>query len=154
MTAANATPELQILIVDDDQLVRNFAVNTIEYGTNCKVATFGSGFQAWQFIQSRPDNVDIVIADANIPDMDGLELLAEVKQAYPEKIFIITTSNPAFEKSAHRLGADALLSKPYDVNDLFAVVQNYCNSDTAPKNNKIKAFPNSDARKSDTVNQP
>jgi YesN/AraC family two-component response regulator len=141
--------ELQVLIVDDDQLVRNFAVNTIEYGTNRKVATFASGFQAWQFIQNQPDKVDIVIADANIPDMDGLELLTEVKQAYPEKIFIITTSNPAFEKSAHQLGADALLSKPYDINDLFSIVQKYSDSDTASKKKKVTAFPSSTC-KSDT----
>lgn len=146
MTATNTTIELQVLIVDDDQLVRNFAVNTIEYGTNCKVATFGSGFQAWQFIRSQPDQVDIVIADANIPDMDGLELLAEVKQAYPEKRFIITTSNPAFEQSAHQLGADAFLSKPYDVNDLFAVVQQYYNCGSASKKNKVTAFPSSNTR--------
>jgi YesN/AraC family two-component response regulator len=150
LTAANATMQLQVLIVDDDQLVRNFAVNTIEYGTNRKVATFGSGFLAWQFIQNQPDKVDIVIADANIPDMDGLELLTEVKQAYPEKIFIITTSNPAFEKSAYQLGADALLSKPYDVNDLFSVVQKYYDSDTASKKKKVTAFPSSSACKSDT----
>lgn len=150
MTAANTTIELQVLIVDDDYLVRNFAVNTIEYGTNCKVATFGSGFQAWQFIKSQPDKVDIVIADANIPDMDGLELLAEVKQAFPEKIFIITTSNPAFEKRAHQLGANALLSKPYDVDDLFAVVQKYYNRNTASKKNKVTAFPSSNTCKSDT----
>jgi CheY-like chemotaxis protein len=151
LTATNATIELQVLIVDDDQLVRNFAVNTIEYSTNSKVATFGSGFQAWQFIQSQPDKVDIVIADANIPDMDGLELLAEVKQAYPEKIFIITTSNPAFEISARQLGADALLSKPYDVNDLFSVVQKYFCNDTAAEKKKVTALPSSNARKSDTA---
>lgn len=150
MTATNAALELQVLIVDDDQLVRNFTVNTIEYGTNCKVATLVNGFRAWQFIRSQPDKVDIVIADANIPDMDGLELLAEVKQAYPEKIFIITTSNPALAKSAHQLGADAFLSKPYDVNDLFAVVQKYFNSDTASKKNKVTAFPSSNTRKSYT----
>jgi CheY-like chemotaxis protein len=142
--------ELQVLIVDDDQLVRNFAVNTIEYGTNRKVTTFGSGFQAWQFIRNQPDKVDIVIADANIPDMDGLELLAEVKQAYPEKIFIITTSNPAFEKSAHQLGADILLSKPYDVNDLCAVVQKYYDNDTASQKTKVTAFPSGNAHQSDT----
>jgi YesN/AraC family two-component response regulator len=137
--------EHQFIIVDDDQLIRDFAVHTIEYGTNRKVATFENGFQAWQFIQSQPENVDIVIADANIPDMDGLELLAEVKQAFPEKIFIITTSNPAFEKSANRLGADAFLSKPYDVNDLFAIVQTYIRNEARPRKAKIKALPNSHA---------
>ena len=141
---------MQILIVDDDQLVRDFVVHTIEYGTNRKVATFGSGFKAWQFIRSQPEKVDIVIADANIPDMDGLELLAEVKRAFPKMIFIITTSNPAFEKSANQLGADALLSKPYDANDLFAIVQKYYLSGTADKTNKVTAFPNSNASTSGT----
>ncbi len=136
---------MQILIVDDDQLVRDFAVHTIEYGTNRKVATFGSGFQAWQFIRSQPEKVDIVIADANIPDMDGLELLAQVKRAFPDMIFIITTSNPAFEKNANQLGADALLSKPYDVNDLFAIVQKYYLGGTADIKNKVTAFPNSNS---------
>lgn len=145
MATTDSAYDRQVLIVDDDHLVRNFAVHTIEYGTNRKVATFGNGFQAWQFIQNQPENVDIIIADANIPDMDGLELLAEVKQAFPEKIFIITTSNPVVEKSACKLGADAFLSKPYDVNDLFAIVQTYISNGAKPQKEKIKSFPNSHA---------
>jgi YesN/AraC family two-component response regulator len=151
LTTTNATNDLQVLIVDDDQLVRNFAVNTIEYGTNRKVTTFGNGFQAWQFIQSQPEKVDIVIADANIPELDGLELLAEVKRAFPKMVFIITTSNPAFEKNANQLGADAFLSKPYDVNDLFAIVQKYYLRGMTTRENKVTAFPNNSARESDTV---
>jgi YesN/AraC family two-component response regulator len=145
--ANDCTSELRVLIIDDDQLVRDFAVHTIEYGTNRKVATFGNGFQAWQFIQTQPDSVDIIIADANIPDMDGLELLAEVKKAFPDKKFIITTSNPAFEKSAYQFGADAFLSKPYDVNDLFAIVQQFYGKSRA---SKITTFPNSRDQKQDT----
>ncbi len=149
MTATDSTIELQVVIVDDDQLVRDFAVHTIEYGTNRKVATFTSGFQAWQYIKNQPEKVDLIIADANIPDMDGLELLAEVKKAFPKKIFIITTSNPLIEQSAHQLGADAFLSKPYDINDLFAIVQKYYDSSAASNKTKVTAFPNSNTRKSD-----
>jgi CheY-like chemotaxis protein len=112
----------QVVIIDDDRLVRNFAVHTIEYGTNRKVTTFDSGFNAWQFIQSKPEQVDIIIADANIPDMDGLELLRLVKSKYSDKIFIITTSTPAIENTAHQLGADAFLLKPYGIDDLFTLI--------------------------------
>jgi CheY-like chemotaxis protein len=41
---------------------------------------------------------------------------------------VLTTSNPDLEQSAYRLGADAFLSKPYDVNDLFAIVQQFINN--------------------------
>jgi CheY-like chemotaxis protein len=123
-----------VIIIDDDQLVRNFAVHTIEYGTNRKVNTFDSGFSAWQFIQSQPEQVDIIIADANIPDMDGLELLRQVKSKHPDKKFVITTSSPDKENTAYQLGADAFLLKPYDIDDLFTLIEClFSNTDTPPE---------------------
>ncbi len=125
MDSPDTFAQTQIIVVDDDQLVRDFAVHTIEYGINRQVATFETGFNAWQFLQNRPEEADIIIADANIPDMDGVELLKKVKEMFPEKKFVLTTSNPDFEDIAHQIGADAFLTKPYDVNDLFTVVQKF-----------------------------
>jgi len=120
-----STINAEVIVVDDDQLVRDFAVHTIEYGINRKITTFDTGFNAWQFLQNRPEEADIIIADANIPDMDGIELLQKVKEMFPEKKFVLTTSNPDFEDMAHQIGADAFLTKPYDVSDLFTVVQQF-----------------------------
>ena len=122
-----------MIVIDDDHLVRNFAVHTIEYGTNRKVTTFDSGFNAWEFIQAEPGQVDIIIADANIPDMDGLELLRQVKSKYPDKKFVITTSSPDKEKTAYQLGADAFLLKPYDIDDLFTLIERLFLSTNAAK---------------------
>lgn len=122
--AARCTPiSAQILIIDDDRFVRDFAVDAIEFSTNRKVVTFDSGFHAWQYIQSRPKLIDIVIADANIPDLRGLELLERTKLNHPEKIFILASSNPEHEKAAYQMGADAFLFKPFDANDLFTIVE-------------------------------
>ena len=129
MPAFNTNADLHVIVIDDDQLVRSFAVHTIEYGTNRKVLTFESGFHAWQFIQDKPAEVDIIIADANIPDMDGMQLLSQVKSKHPEKKFIITTSNPDIEKAAYQLGADAFLLKPYDIDDLFVLIQQFFSND-------------------------
>lgn len=141
MTQTRAANDVRMIIIDDDQLVRDFAVHTIEYGTNQKVATFDSGFKAWQYIQNQPKDVDIVIADANIPDMDGMELLDRVKKAHPKKKFIIITSNPSFESRAKQLGADAFLTKPFDIKDLFDIVQRFCSGLTPPAELKIAPFP-------------
>lgn len=146
MEASNPETGIQITIIDDDPLVRDFAVHTIEYGINRKVTTFDNGFKAWQFLQNQPDDVDIIIADANIPDMDGLDLLDQVKKRFPHKKFVLTTSNPDLENSAYHLGADAFLSKPYDVSDLFAIVQQFINNSepsTDLGNGKMEKFPHS-----------
>lgn len=146
MEASNPETGIQITIIDDDPLVRDFAVHTIEYGINRKVTTFDNGFKAWQFLQNQPDDVDIIIADANIPDMDGLDLLDQVKKRFPHKKFVLTTSNPDLENSAYHLGADAFLSKPYDVSDLFAIVQQFINNpepSTDLGNGKTEKFPHS-----------
>ncbi len=141
MVKAQPSNDVRIIIIDDDQLVRDFAVHTIEYGTNRKVVTFDSGFKAWQYIQDQPDDADIVIADANVPDLDGMELLARVKKAHPQKKFIIFTSNPSLENTAKQLGADAFLTKPFDIKDLFAIVQKFCSGLTPPTELKIAPFP-------------
>ena len=134
--------DYHIIIVDDDQIVRDFAVHTIEYGTNRKVVTFDSGFKAWQFIRETPHEADIIIADVNIPDMDGMELLRRIKQEHPDKKFVITTSIPSLEAEARQLGADAFLSKPYDINDLFAIVQHFFPTAVQSRETKVAIFPN------------
>ena len=145
MTVANgqksADSGSQVIIVDDDQLVRDFAMHTMKYGANREIVVFDNGFQAWHYILSRPDNADIIIADANIPEMDGLELLAQSKQKRPEKKFIITTSNPSHEEQACLLGADAFLFKPFDVADLFTILQQLIIENGNPTENKVTSFP-------------
>lgn len=125
MVATSPTAAPQIIIIDDDQFVRDFTVHAIEFGTNQKVTTFDNGFNAWQYIQERSAFIDVIIADANIPDINGLELLERIKNKYPAKSCIITSSNPKHETTAHQKGADAFLFKPFDANDLFGVIEQF-----------------------------
>jgi CheY-like chemotaxis protein len=122
----------QVLVIDDDQLVRDFAVHAIEYGTNRKVMTYDSGFQAWEFINTHPEEVDIIIADVNIPEMDGLELLERVKKNHPKKIYILLAGDPETEMRAEQLGADGFISKPFDANVLFTVVKQFGHKPNPP----------------------
>lgn len=123
----------RVLVIDDDYLVRDFAVQAIEYGINHKVTTYDSGFHAWQFIKSRHQQVDVIIADANIPDINGLELLERVKSSFPEMVFIITSGDPETESQAQHLGADAFISKPFDASDLFAIIKKFGRKPAPPR---------------------
>lgn len=140
MKHQNSKSTAQLLIVDDDQLVRDFAVHTLEYGMNRRILTFESGFDAWQFIHQHPDKVDIIIADANLPDMDGFELLKHVKSALQDKFFIITASDAELEETACENNADAFITKPYDVTDLFTLIRKINNTVKNASEGKIAVF--------------
>ena len=122
-------PNVQIAVVEDDQLVRDFVVDVLEFSTNRKVSTFESGFAAWQQIQSHR-TIHIVFADIHVPEMNGLELTARIKAARPDITCILASGNPSDERAAADAGADAFLLKPYDINDLFAIVQTFVVEDT------------------------
>ena len=111
-------------MVDDDPAIRNFTANALTYCVNREVISFKNGLAAWRYIENGGE-VHMVISDVNMPEMDGFELLAKVKEKQKEIIFIVLSGRPANEERAEREGADAFLAKPFAVNDLFDIVQTY-----------------------------
>lgn len=89
---------------------------------NREVKSFDNGRLAWDYI-SGGGEVDIVISDVDMPDMDGFELMAKVKDKYPDKIFIIMSGIYDNEEKSQMAGADGFLAKPFEINDLFGIVQ-------------------------------
>jgi CheY-like chemotaxis protein len=121
---------VNILVVDDDQLVRDFAVHTIEYGMDRKTEVCDTGFSAWRRLQEERDAIDIIIADATLPEMSGFELLEHIKAQMPQKKVIITAGDPALEKRAKLLGADAFISKPFQADDLLSIIHAFALQNT------------------------
>jgi DNA-binding response OmpR family regulator len=113
-----------VIVIDDDPLVRDFIVHTVEFGINQKVIALDSGSEGWRYIQDQSLLVDIVIADANLPDLNGLDLLERVKKINPGILFVIVSSDPRDERRAHLLNADAFVAKPFNVDDLITLMRN------------------------------
>jgi two-component system NtrC family response regulator len=68
---------------------------------------------------------DIVLTDLRMPGMDGIELLAKVKEIRPETMVVIMTAYGTVKTAvkAMKLGAEDFLSKPIDVEELEVVLQ-------------------------------
>ena len=113
---------VKILVVDDDLLVKDLTVTALTYCVNREVKSFENGRLAWDYIRGGGE-VDIVISDVDMPDMNGFELMAKVKEKDPDKIFIIMSGVSDNEKLSTLAGADAFLAKPFEINDLFSIVQ-------------------------------
>ncbi len=112
----------RLLIVDDEPGLRTILEEVLR-NTVSQVETASDGKDALQKI--RAGSVDVVISDINMPVMDGIELLANVRDLQIECPFIFLTGYGDKEKAveALRLGATDFLDKPFDPDEIIAVVR-------------------------------
>lgn len=113
------------LIVDDSSAVRAFVRAALEDADFARVQEAETGFEALQLLASNA--FDVVIVDVNMPDINGLELLAFMKksprQQGARKILISTRLDGSDGRRGKELGADAVLEKPFEVNELRELIQ-------------------------------
>lgn len=72
------------------------------------------------------ENLSLVLSDINMPDMNGLEMLREIKKKYPQlAVFMLTAYNDDTNKqTAQTYGANAFLNKPVDFTALKEAIFN------------------------------
>ena len=113
-----------ILIVDDSSLIRSVASSaTVEAGHTPIVA--GNGQEGLDMLLS--NKIDMIFSDVNMPIMDGLEMIANVK-ANPEYKFIpvimlTTEDNPELKQKGKDLGVKAWMLKPFNKEKFFTAVK-------------------------------
>ncbi|EDY84857.1 Sigma-54 interaction domain family [Verrucomicrobiia bacterium DG1235] len=111
-----------ILIVDDLESIHEMLDAVIQpIGYNTAFATDGE--IALQKI--REEHYDIVLTDINMKPMDGLALLAQIKEADPNAIVIMMSGYANIENAtkALKLGAFDYLTKPFKVDQLMASIE-------------------------------
>lgn len=117
-----------IAVIESDVTVRDFIVNLLTYCVNRQVLSFGEGQSAWAYLKEH-DDVDIIILEVDLPGINGLDILSRVKDLNSGKICVAVSANPADEAAARNLKADAFLAKPFDMEDLFNIVQSFIATD-------------------------
>jgi two-component system response regulator PilR (NtrC family) len=112
----------RILIVDDEQSMREMLVILLKK-EGLDVRPAGSRAEAAATLREGP--VDLVLTDVKLPDGDGLEILRHVKAASPETAVVVMTAFGTTEMAvaARKLGAEAYILKPFDVDELRIVVR-------------------------------
>ncbi len=125
------THQPNILFVDDERLLHNVFIRLFtRHGmqiTTCLTAT--------QAIDELKKNAfDLVVTDFMMPDMDGLALLAHIRQQYPRlKVIMITAhSNVQHAVRTMKSGAIDYIPKPFSTTELLERVQR-CLEKPAPK---------------------
>ncbi|HVT07425.1 MAG TPA: sigma-54 dependent transcriptional regulator [Polyangia bacterium] len=111
-----------ILVVEDDAAMRAFLREVLEEeGHTVEVAPGGrAGVE-----RVRQGAVDLVISDVKMPDLDGLDMLREIKAVTPSPHVITITAFGSIDTAirAVKLGAFDYITKPFDVDQLNLSVQ-------------------------------
>ena len=111
-----------ILIVDDEQLIRQGLRARIEYlGIDVdEICEAENGLMALRLQEEHP--IDVVITDIRMPDMDGLELIQEMQKKNNQIKFVVLSGYAEFSyaETAIRLGVKAYLLKPVSNDDVKA----------------------------------
>lgn len=114
--------EISILVLDDEKVFRK-EIKEFLYGEGFTVLTAERPSEAFNILGE--NRIDILILDLRLPEMDGLQVLAKVKEEYPDIEVIMITGHGDMDAviNAMRLGAVEFFPKPFRLLDMRAAIQ-------------------------------
>ncbi|WP_019014277.1 nitrogen regulation protein NR(I) [Elioraea tepidiphila] len=110
-----------ILVADDDRSIRTVLGQALTR-SGYQVRTTGTASTLWRWVEDGEG--DLVITDVVMPDENGLDLIPRIRRIRPELRIVVMSAQSTFTtavKAAQR-GAFEYLPKPFDLNELLAVV--------------------------------
>ncbi len=120
---AQSETAVRVLVADDDEVFREILAETVEEA-GAAVELAADGLSALEKLSA--GELDILISDLNMPKMDGLTLLRQVRTVYPHILSILITGFGSLESAiqALRLGAYDYIQKPFMVEQVAVTVRN------------------------------
>src|SRR4030042_192663 len=115
-----ATGALILVVEDEPAILRAVRTNLSGHGFQVETAATGAeGLEAYR--RRRPD---LIMLDLGLPDMDGTELIRQVRQQANTPIIVLSVRGGERDKvAALDLGADDYVTKPFGVEELRARVR-------------------------------
>lgn len=111
----------KILIVEDERSISNF-LSTILVANEFEVITAGNGQEAYSLITSHCP--DLVLLDLGLPDMDGMKIIASVREWSKLPIIVVSARSHERDKvEALDAGADDYITKPFGTSELLARIR-------------------------------
>jgi len=123
----------RILIVDDEENIR-FVLAQALRKEGYDVFEAGDGDEALKMLEGQA--VDLVVTDLLMPNREGLETIMEIQMNWPQTKIIAMSGggrvkNTDFLSVAHKLGAKAVMKKPFSMAKFRDTVARVINEDTA-----------------------
>ncbi len=116
--------DIPILVVDDDaMLLRMTEIVLSDLGYRVDLAA--SAADADRKIEAVQGGYALVVLDQRLPDRDGITVMRDAKERYPELRFMLVTGYATEDVIEQMMdaGAEGVLHKPYDIDQFAAAVK-------------------------------
>jgi DNA-binding NtrC family response regulator len=122
MEVKNVEKKARILVVDDDENIRKVLIAILQ-DEGYVVDSVGAANKAIEATKRKFYNIALI--DIRLPDMEGTELLAQLKETTPKIRKIIITGYPTLQNAIEAVNreADAYMMKPFDVKKVLATIE-------------------------------
>lgn len=126
----------QILVVDDEQVIVK-ALSKYLTQEGYEVETAGDGAEAIE--KCKEKNFDLVLTDLKMPNMDGIELIKEVKTLNPDANCVIMTGYGSIQNAveAMKAGAFHYITKPFELEDVGHIIKKAISHGRLEEQNRI-----------------
>lgn len=116
---------MKIALVDDSVILRCALKNVLESSGYQVVLEAGSSQELFSLLPK--SQADLVLLDVFFPTENGLDMLAKLKHMAPRtKVLLVTgMRQETILAEAQRLGADGVLYKPFDTDDLLTAIERF-----------------------------
>ncbi len=111
---------MNVLVIEDSEtVVRSMEISLKVAWPECKLVSAQTGGQGIELVETK--SPDIIILDLGLPDMDGLEVLKEIRRFSEVPVIIVTVREGEMDKAAClEGGADDYIVKPFSPLDLIS----------------------------------
>ena len=117
--------QIKLLLADDERIERSILYRKLsrELGENCEFIQAENGSEAVELFKEH--HPQIAVLDIAMPELDGIEAASRIRQMDENCVIIFLTAYSDFQytRQAIRLRALDYLTKPYDEEELFAVLE-------------------------------
>ena len=119
---AHSKPRARVLVVEDDGAMLELLREALDEG-GLEVETARGGREGLERV--RRGGIDLVVSDVKMPDLDGLDMLREIKACEPSPYVITITAFGSIDTAirAVKLGAFDYITKPFEIDHLLMVVE-------------------------------
>jgi CheY-like chemotaxis protein len=121
-----ATDAIRVMVVDDTDHVRRMLRNMLELDGFVIVAEAANGADAIATVEGAEP--DVVVIDYKMPDVDGLETAARIRDKRPEQVMILYTAfvDSELEGRAREVGVSVVLGKVEGLESLEREITRLC----------------------------
>ena len=113
----------RVLVVDDDPAMRRTCARALG-NDGWEVTLAENGAAAIALLRNRAELFDCVVSDVHMPEVDGFQLVAEIRKHDDDIPVLLMTGDPSLDGAVRAIdtGAVSYLSKPFDHEMLLSAV--------------------------------